>query len=193
MENIENLTLNKGGETSLQISLGRSPRHPEGIVVSVKALPHIEAYMRALSVVTVPATTHGSDAPQEVQEPQITSAVAAGRTWLSLSRDMDLRVYVLQQPFHGLSGDIRMDQVGRPLVAYSGESLGGRDKIVNLSFLLLVGISEGAGVSFVLRGVYSNDQIRSLKDDLLEAVKKFYVQYLKPISLTIQVSTQEIS
>ena len=192
MENIENLALNKGGETSLQISLGRSPRHPEGIVVAIKTLPHIEAYMRALSTVEV-ANPDGSG----VEEPQMSSALSGGRAWMPLSREGDLRVYVLQQPFHGLRDGIRMDQVGRPLVSYGSrdeaEVLGGNSKTVNLSFLRLVGISEGAGVSFVLRGVYSNDQIRGLKDDLLEAIKKFYVQYLKPISLTVQVSTQEIS
>lgn len=206
--NLESLTLNKGGENQLFLNIGRSPRHPEGIVISVKALPQIEAFMRNLA--TPEGLEVGDIGPDgnPVGEPQpiIRDSLTEGRGWLSTDKDNPLRLYGISRVINPVNG-IRIDRGCQPLVDSRNEppredrygdapNTSASNKYpsgwyANLSFLRLVGISEGAGVSFVVRGVYSDQQVKDIHAVLLDGVRRFWTAYLKPMNMCIQVSTQE--
>jgi len=64
---------------------------------------------------------------------------------------------------------------------------------VNLSFLRIVGISEGAGVTFSVRGVHSYEALTKMREKIGEAYRTLYRAYMKPIQMDIIVSTQETS
>ena len=87
------------------------------------------------------------------------------------------------------------DNINRPGQAlvdshFQGET--GRNKRnINLSFLRLVGISEGAGVTFAVRGVHTYEALTQMRESLGEAYKRFYRTYMKPICMSITVSTSE--
>src|SRR3990167_4038309 len=63
--------------------------------------------------------------------------------------------------------------------------------LINLSFLRLAGISEGAGVTFSVRGVHTHESLSKIKEDIGEGYRKFYYMFMKPIRMDIVVSTQE--
>jgi hypothetical protein len=75
-------------------------------------------------------------------------------------------------------------RIGCPLVSDEGQ--------INLGFLRLIGISEADGVSFAIKGVWSTDEIKKVSTDLQEVIKHFYINYIKPVDVVIQMHTQEI-
>jgi hypothetical protein len=92
-------------------------------------------------------------------------------------------VYSLSQPGRGyLVGDARALGVG-------GVPPG--TQIINLGLLLLVGTSEQAGVTFELRGAFSYPSLKDTLHKLTEASKRFYIDYLMDIELTVKIITQE--
>ena len=66
-----------------------------------------------------------------------------------------------------------------------------REDYINISFLRLVGISEGNGVTFGIKGIHTEPMLRKLKDQLYDEIKKFYVKFMKPIDLTVTMVVQE--
>lgn len=175
-------TIIKRGETVIQFTLHRNQSHSKdgvGLFMSVKTVPAVEDFMRQLSV--------GLE-PVEVK--------AAGRYWIALDKDHPLTCYRLSEKIpieqaddNGADNPFGFDYIGSPLLIPSDHY---RKPILNLSFLRLVGISEGAGVSFGIKGVQSLDSLHQIQEDMSTACRKFYVRYLKPIDLTVMVSTQEI-
>jgi hypothetical protein len=92
---------------------------------------------------------------------------------------------------------VRFDRIGNPLI-YQGGGMdeGGRQRPggvreVNLSFLRISDIGEGAGVTFAVKGVYSDLAIQQMRDDISLGAKAFYQMYLKPATLNAQIITQE--
>lgn len=156
----------KRGEECVRVSLRRSIN---GLRVTVKAHPSIEALLRAWGEDSAP------------------SSINTGRHWTSATL---LKVYQLYQAT-GRLGDgkelYRLDAAGMPLLIEDdyGES-------VNISFLRLVGVSEGAGITFELRGVFTLTIMENLQKKIMRACKRFYQDYLLPIDLTCVVSTQEV-
>lgn len=61
--------------------------------------------------------------------------------------------------------------------------------LVNISYLRLVGISQG--IEFELAGVHSVGWLQDCQRRSTAAVKRLYIDYLLPIDLTAQVVTQE--
>lgn len=170
-------SLVKGGETRIMIELRRIPRKVDGIGVriNVKLHPLVEEFMRDLG--------HG----EKVE------VGAFGRHWASLDRATPLLAYDLAYPLEvaktqsGLA--LALDRLGSPLSERDGRD---RYDTINMSFLRLVGSSEGSGASFLLKGVYSTEGLKRTRDQITEAAFQFYVSYLKPINLAVMVSTQEI-
>jgi len=157
-------TFSKGGVTPIEIGLQRTAA---GVKVVVKTVPEVEAFMRDLG--------HGN-----------TSDVALnGRYWRAVQKGQPIQAYSMTEPIDTSGGAIpyRLDLLGYPL---------NHDGYVNLSFLRLVGSSEGIGASFFLKGVYSLSGLRNMRDQLVPAAKQFYVDYMKPVDLIIKVSTQEV-
>lgn len=177
----------KRGENVLAFSLHRSP---VGISMTVKAHNAIEEFMR-------------KNSGAEIQTVKVASV---GRYWEAKGKE-PLTAYRLVEKLqpdpqdnvrwsleHGLGdpliivpqrddGELRRDGPPTGLLTLKGGT-------VNLSFLRLVGISEGAGVSFGIKGVQSLEALQDTKDRIGTAFRAFYVQYLKPVDLTVNISTQ---
>lgn len=159
----------KRGETVISITLSRGR---SGLSVTVKAHPQVEEFAQSFS------------------SGEHTDVRTFGRYWTPLREADRLWVYSYYQPL--------LEANGKPdsRVSYTLNKPGGllfEDEVANISFLRLVGVSEGAGVSFNVKGVYSLDLLRQIRDRVMEASKQFYVTYLKPVDLTVMVSTQEFN
>ena len=168
----------KRGETSLTVSLVRSGG---GLTVSVKAHPAVEAFMRGL----------GSGEATDVR--------AAGPYWRPVGRDglPALQIYVMNEPIPNLTLDSQnlcgVSRPGQPMLEHHTDGNGRQRSNINLSFLRLVGISEGAGVTFAVRGVHTYEALTKMREQIGEAYKLFYRTYMKPIKMDVIVSTQETS
>lgn len=175
---IEN-DVTKSGETFLQTILERSKG---GIRLTVKAHPKLEQFMASICEGSPPIAVG-----------------AMGTEW----RGSDLRAYsligdIFVGPKHSASGRylFRVDQLGKPLLMVDNDEsrLGGRSglKVVNLSFLRLVGISEGHGISFEIRGVHTKDGIRELSDAIGQASRSFYEQFVREYRQVVTVSVMNV-
>lgn len=60
---------------------------------------------------------------------------------------------------------------------------------VNISFLRIVGVSEG--VEFEVPGVHSLSFLKETQNRVNGAVKRLYTDFLLPVDLTLQINTQE--
>lgn len=168
--------VSKGGETRIMVELQREVHRSgkEGVTVrlNVKAHPIVEAFMRDL----------GKGETVEVG--------AHGRYWVPCDKEKPLIAYDLSMPLEVTrtpSGTaLTLERLGQPL----SERVD-RYEFINLSFLRLVGVSEGAGVSFHLKGVYPLETLKKIRDQISEASTTFYIAYMKPLNLSVIVSTQE--
>jgi hypothetical protein len=161
----------KRGETCVEVNFQRCGR---GVKVRAKAHPTVEEFMRNL----------GSGEQIDVRN--------LGRHWNPLKKDQVLMAYDLKELTSTLSVSsrdenyIRLDRPGWPFFD------NGDQRIFNMSFLRLVGLSEGPGVNFIVRGVFDEQAVRQMGERVQAASAWFYSKYLKPINLTVTVSTQEM-
>lgn len=58
---------------------------------------------------------------------------------------------------------------------------------INLSFLLLAGISNPDGVTIGLSGAYSSDYVNKIKSSLPAAIKQFLQDYLVPMTVNLHI------
>lgn len=77
----------------------------------------------------------------------------------------------------------RLDRIGQDIYV--------PNSYVNLSFLRLVGTSEEGGRTIRLATVISDEELRTLSGLLKKASLAFYNKFLKPINVTICLTTQE--
>lgn len=175
-------TIVKRGETVLQFTLSR---HQIGLAMRVKAHPLIEDFIRSMS------------------GPEVSTldVKASGRHWHPLmfdSKEVDgklVKVPKVLTAYRFTSTPAKeqgftLDYLGSPLIINPAED-GPRTPLVNLSWLRLVGISEGLGITFGVKGVQSYDAMVIMKDQIAEGMKVFYTKYLKPADLTVTIATQE--
>ena len=105
----------------------------------------------------------------------------------------DLQVWSVTSPV-GLMMDekgmpFRIDKPGQPLVeANNNYPMGG---VLNLSFIRLVGISEG-GVEFSVRSVQTIEEVLNLASMIKLALKAFYLSYMRTVKVAVVISTQRI-
>ena len=154
----------KRGETCIQISLHRTPM---GVTLNSKCHKGVEEFMRGL----------GTGRKVDVD--------TVGRYWRAVPAEATLQAYDLTQSIgrEDEGSKFRLDHLGHPLIEDNGS--------VNLSFLRLVGISDGAGISFGIKGVYSLSHLRNIQNQLGRCAREFYVSYMQPCDLTVSVSTGE--
>ncbi len=157
-------TFQKGGLTPIEIDLQRTAA---GLKIVVKTLPEVEQFMRDL----------GGGMGIDVQ--------SSGRYWRPIVKNQQMYAYALNEPMEPVQGPnpYRLDLLGYPL---------SHEGFVNLSFLRLIGSSEGIGASFYVKGVYSLPGLRALRDLLIPSTRQFYIDYMKPVDLIVKVSTQEL-
>jgi hypothetical protein len=166
---MDSVSVIKRGETCIETVFHRSF---EGLVVDVKVHPGVEAFFRHQA--------HGETTP----------VIVSGRHWATAS-DKPFLAYAYQ-PLELLRSDdghyITLEKLGQSLIINKERD----ESYVNLSFLRLVGASEGAGVRFTIAGVYSDKFLRQQRDWIGAAQKKFYIEYLRPIDLRVTISTAEM-
>lgn len=143
-----------------------------GATLSVKALPVLEDFIKSLG--------NGSKHPIE----------AFGRQWTSLPGEPDLAVYELSRTLSPLA-NISLDIPGQSLEFRDKNSSSGGKLLINLSFLRLVGISEGAGLTIGLKDVYTKEDLIKLHNDLGRAMKLFCDEFLCPVDLTCTISSYQ--
>jgi hypothetical protein len=136
-----------------------------GLSVHVKTHPAIEDFMRSLG--------DGLVKPVEIY----------GKSWISMpGSERSLEIYNMDR---SLPYDMyRLDIAGRPME---------QEGQLNMSFLRLAGTSEGNGVTFGVKGVYSLESLRNLRDKISASARQLYIEYLRPVDLTVTVSTQEMA
>lgn len=154
----------KSGVTPIEIGLLRTGL---GIRLDVKTTPEVEEFMR------------------ELGKGRTVDAASIGRHWRSLQKEKVIQAYDLTEHIDPQGGNYpyRIDILGHPLNS---------EGYMNLSFLRLVGSSEGIGASFFIKGVYSMGGLRNLKDQLVGSTKAFYIDFIRPVNMIIKVSTQEL-
>lgn len=159
----------KGGECQVYVGFHRNRK---GLSITIRTTTAIEEFVRGL----------GDGSLLDIR--------TMGRFWVPSGKEDSLKVYqIASQMTETYNNRYRLDQPGQPLYAFNDSGSG----YANLSFLRLAGISEDSGVTFYIKGVYTMESIKSMRDHTLEAVRNFYISYLKPIDYSIQVISQEMS
>lgn len=171
-ESLENTSVVKGGEVCIDFSLERSSEGLKGII---KAHPRVEEFMKNLS---------GGDLVQ---------VGTVNRYWVpTKTSGVPLNAYGLNtkiDTFGAQDMDFTIDRLGAPLLEAIPDY---RKERINLSFLRLVGISEGAGVSFNIKGVYSKELVTKMLDGIGIGLRKFYIDFIRPMNVNVQISLQSL-
>lgn len=175
----EEIALAKRGENVIVATLSR--RRAE-IRLSVKVHPAVEDLFRVW----------GNDEKAPIAK--------WGRSWLGRTEEetRKLEAWNLGQNPGVLSVDTSggyfcLDKVGAPLLeqrTFPGAFGNITGEVLNMSFLRLAGSSEGPGVEFAVRGVFSPQKVHEIAEKIKLAARVIYITYLKPIDLTIGVYTQ---
>lgn len=196
------VTLIKGGETCIQVILHRSTA---GLTINVRAHPAVEDFVRSMGTgdVTdirlmgrhwVPADgkVNGNKRnPTGEQGPLLIYNLAINPGIMGLEDGTAFRIDKpgwqlndpVEDPADGGNGR-RALQIDPYTMKYK--------TVTNLSFIRLVGISEGAGVKFGIDGVFTTDGVQTLADRIKASSRRFYIQYMKSITEVVTVSRQEI-
>jgi hypothetical protein len=171
----------KGSDTKISLTLHRGI---EGLRVSIKTISQIEDFFQRLS---------GGQSQQ---------ASIYNRMWTRDKGDeTPLNVYMFEKAT--IKPPVEEDEerrvpytlelVGSPLLSYvENRRTGAKDTGANISFLRIVGISEGAGATFNIKGVYSSGEVKNIRNKLSEALRRFYIDYMQPVSLSVMISTQDM-
>jgi hypothetical protein len=159
------IDLVKGGQSVMLVTLGRPvgklAKQGVSLTVSVKAHPAVEEFMAGLL-------------PEEPPTP----ANLYGRSWVPLDT-RPLSFYAL--PLE-LTAGITAYSLDRPCQQLLAPS--------NLSFLRLVGITEG--VSFGIKGVpLRHDRLTEMREAIGIAARAFWRDFIKPVDVTVALVTQE--
>jgi hypothetical protein len=161
----------KSDENLIRFELLRTPK---GLRLTTKVVPRIEEFFKVFTEnVTKPLGLYT-------------------RKWATPGTDVPASVYTspnFNQLMHTGSGSqpYTLDALGKPLVIT--DLPGG--KAINLSFLRFVGISDPNGVSVTLDQMISTPELLNMKSSLREAAKQFYIDFMRPVGVTITVMSQE--
>ena len=177
----DQLDIVKSGESVVRVLLRRTSK---GLAVNVQAHRAVEEFFRANAEGhTVDARTVGRfwSHPEDTAEARKPLIAYDRRT-----STLDMQNYD--------GGSNNFERLGQPLSEpIISRASGLATKQANLSFLRLQGISEPDGVTFILRGVYSTEAVREMKDIIANGVKQFYASYLKPVEMSVMCLTQEVA
>jgi hypothetical protein len=162
-------TISKG-ETLVRLDLKRGPK---GLTVRTKAHPSLEEMFKAFANgQTVAPNTHG-------------------RTWAPAVDGAKLPSAYDISMIPGANANMRSPLGFFSLLHLGGELFTPANALVNLSFLRLIGISEGDGVAFAVRGVWSLEGVRSMGNMMNAGIKRLYDDFIKPIDVVIVTTTRE--
>jgi hypothetical protein len=162
-------------ETGIRLVLSRTK---DGVVLSVKTNPTVEAFMRAL----------GDGTMQDVN--------TWNNKWATLPGDKPLMIWnadvnTITEMSNGTR--YRLDSPGSKLEFPPDY---GNQSIYNLSFFRIVGASEGDGVRFLIKNtVIGKDGLLDMRDKLISLSKQLYVDFIRPVEASgfiYQTATQEV-
>ena len=170
----ENSTAAKGAGTIAQVVVCRSTK---GVSLKVKTYPVVEEFAKSL----------GDGDYQDVK------LYSGGRYWHPISSKA-LNIY---------NYDSKTTKVGLLTVAHSGGPaftcqftqpgpLYDTSGVLNISFLRLVGVSVGSGVTFGITGVFEMDFLKRMRDQIGAACRQFYINYMRPVDLSVTISAQDL-
>lgn len=167
---IETVNIKKDVDV-LFLSTARSKR---GLLFTVKVDKVLEELFQswANNQANVASNSHGRSWEAAPTMPLPTAYVLG----VMLSENSSL-VYGAPKPY-------RLDRLGTPIIDSEG--------VVNIGFLRMQGISEGAGIQFVIKGVFSREAVRLMSQDIKECVRHFYINFCKPFDVVVRMTTQEI-
>lgn len=160
------MDLSKGGLHYCRIGIDNGR---DGLEITVKAIPALEEFIRSL----------GDGSVNQIE--------LYGKAWFSpktgpASRRVDgpqLKAYKMSKI---LAGNYDLAGISKPLILEVG--------VPNISFLRLVGISEGLGVRFGEKKPYSKSEIISLKTKMAGAIMELIREYLVPVHIDLTISAQ---
>ena len=105
------------------------------------------------------------------------------RGWVPFESDKNLSLWRLNKDV--ISTTYALNNIGESF------PLSGNGK-VNLSFLRFVGISEPAGIKFLVPDPFSESYIRKLGPSIIQECKKFVAEYILPININLRISSHEV-
>jgi hypothetical protein len=171
---VSNDIIVKKGEQLLTARLRRSSR---GITLHAKAHSSIEEYFSSMSKA----------------EPLHVNNWQRG-IWNKFGEYPELLVYGIDDKTASAKTSIGTIP-GSFSVAYPGFQLlldqGTKSPTINMSWLRLKGISSDLGVAFSIKGAFTSDEVNNLSEMVYHSMKRFYLEYLKPVDVTITMSKQE--
>ena len=154
------IDLIKGGETIIRAGFQRTL---SGIKITVKAIPTVEEFFKYCGTGDIlPVATVGH------------------RYWIPQNNQV-LNVYDIPPSMVSAFPEGLLQHCGYPITGDGG--------CFNLSILRLVGISEGNGVTFTIKGVMSDKQITNVGNLFSSASKQFYRTFLRPTGVFVNVHT----
>lgn len=148
----------------------RLRRGQSGLYINISAHPRVETFLQGLVGGATKPVGH------------------FGRFW---SSEQELLTYELPDELRGIKTlsptvGYRFDTPGKALYSVDGNT---GMKILNMSFLFLVGTATEGGITFNVSGVYSRPDVIQLSLDIREASSLFYVDYIKPMDINVSVNT----
>lgn len=172
----------RGGETVLTTSFRRTKG---GVRLTIKAHPNVEALF------------------QEWAQNEKLAVREYGTEWVPTNGK---HLYAWATPkierLNAGTFNFNLIEIGRRLISTESREQALRrtaglstDAIargdLNFSFIRLVGISEPEGVTIELRGAYSLDYLKDLRNRIMQAGRVFYSEYLLPVDLSCHVIAQD--
>lgn len=176
----------KKGDRPISTELNRAG---VGLRIKVRTHPIIEEFFQGCQGMAAPLIDDVANYGRRLWEP------ARGES------RRELQVYAipveLQGEFAINNIRYRLDRPGDAVFLPSGldgglPSTSRGTKVLNLSFLRLVGTSIDDGITFYISGVYSEDTMNELETAITAASQEIYRQFMKPIRIEIVHEVRDI-
>lgn len=161
---MEAQVLTKDGNEAINIFIKRTE---DGVSLTVKAEPRVEEFFKKWGGGVRLTPEHG-------------------RLWRRPKNDtanpIHVWSYATRRSDYGDDGEqYTVDMAGKELVTEHG--------LVNLSFLRLVGVTEGTTINFDM--VLSKQELVRISQRLLRAADMFYQEWIQVVGMRIRVSVEE--
>lgn len=145
----------------------RLVRHQSGILVRIKVIPEIEEFFRQWGGGT-------AEGP------------AYGRLWKPLRTDEPLRFWSYEAKLEE-GANYSLNRTGALLFDdYNGTG-------INISFLRMVGASQGDGCAFMAEVVMSTEEMKRAAYEVVKAGEQFYHNYIRPVNIHCYVGVVDYS
>jgi hypothetical protein len=140
-------------------------RHKAGVKVRIKVIPEVEEFFKQWGGGIEQAPLHG-------------------RLWSAVD-GKPLKLWSFETE---ADGPFSLHKAGTKLIDnYDGP------EIINISFLRLVGASEGNGREFIVECVMSTEEMEKIANKIVKAGEHFYLNYIRPVNISCYVGVVDYS